>query len=131
MSSRSVARCGRRFALVSLMLAGTACGSVARGSGEPPAVLVFSNESLDQAAVYVVASGADFRRIGTVIPGRTETLSVPADVIARAGTVNIVARLLARNELPQTGPVTLRPGERYQVRLTTDARILSFLPAGS
>jgi len=25
--------------------------------------------------------------------------------------------------------VTIRPGERYQVRLTTDARSLSFLPA--
>ena len=72
--------------------------------------------------------GAEFRRIGTVIPGRTETLNIPSDMAIR-GSLNIVARLLARNEVPQTGPVTIRPGERYQVRLTTDARSLSFLPA--
>ena len=95
------------------------------------ASLIFTNESLDQAAVYVIASGVEFRRIGTVIPGRTDTLTIPSDVVARAGTLNIVARLLARNEVPQTGPVTIRPGDLYQVRLTADARALSFLPAGS
>jgi hypothetical protein len=93
-------------------------------------VIVFTNESLDQATVYVVAPGADFRRIGTVIPGRTEALTVPSE-FANRGTVNIVARLLARSEVPQTGPVSLRPGERYEVKLLGDARILSFLPAGS
>ena len=131
MSSRSVGRCGRRLGLVALMLASAACGSLGRGSGQPPARLIFTNESLDQASVYVIASGVEFRRIGTVIPGRTDTLTIPADVVARAGTLNIVARLLARNEVPQTGPVTIRAGDIYQVRLTADARALSFLPAGS
>ena len=107
-----------------------ACASTGRGPVEPPARIVFTNESLDQATVYVVAPGVEFRRIGTVIPGRTDTLRVRADMIARAGTVNIVARLLARSEVPQTGAVSLRPGEMYAVRLTPDARILSFLPAG-
>jgi hypothetical protein len=131
MSSRSVGRRGRRLGLVALTLASAACGSLGRGSGQPATTLIFSNESLDQAAVYVVAPGAEFRRIGTVIPGRTETLTIPADMAARAGSLNIVARLLARNELPQTGPVTIRPGDRYQVRLTPDAKVLSFLPAPS
>jgi len=129
MSSHSTGRRARRLGLVAATLVGTACASGGRGSGQPAATLVFSNESIDQAAVYVVAPGAEFRRIGTVIPGRTETLTVPSDLTIR-GTLNIVARLLARNELPQTGPVTINPGDRYQVRLTTDARVLSFLPAG-
>ena len=128
MRSHSVIRWGRRLALVGLTLAGAACASKGRGSVQPPATLVFSNESLDQAAVYVVVPGSEFRRIGTVIPGRTETLNIPSDMAIR-GSLNIVARLLARNELPQTGPVTIVPGERYQVRLTSDARSLSFLPA--
>src|SRR5215218_11145188 len=115
MSSHSVGRRARRLGFVALTLVGTACASGGRGSGQPAATLVFSNESLDQAAVYVIAPGADFRRIGTVMPGRTETLTVPADLTNR-GTLNIVARLLARNELPQTGPVTINPGDRYQVR---------------
>jgi hypothetical protein len=118
-------------ASAALMVAATAaCGSARRGSGEPPAVIIFSNESLDQATVYIVAPGADFRRMGTVIAGRTDTLTVPPG-FAQRGTVNIVARLLARSELPQTGPVSIRPGEQYQVRLQLDAKLLSFLPAGS
>src|SRR5215218_9529964 len=130
MSSHSVGRRARRLGFVALTLVGTACASGGRGSGQPLATLVFSNESLDQATVYVVAPGADFRRIGTVIPGRTETLTVPAEFTNR-GTLNIVARLLARSDVPQTGPVTLRPGERYEVRLQGDGRVLSFLPGGS
>lgn len=108
----------------------SACGSARRAPGEPPPVLIFSNESLDQATVYVVAPGMDFRRVGTVIAGRTDTLQVPVE-FARRGTVNIVARLLARSEVPQTGPVSLRPGEHYQVRLQVDGRVLSFLPGGT
>jgi len=131
MGSGSVSWCGRRLGLVTSILVSVACGSLGRGSPQPPASLIFTNESLDQAAVYVIASGVEFRRIGTVIPGRTDTLTIPSDVVARAGTLNIVARLLARNEVPQTGPVTIRPGDLYQVRLTADARALSFLPAGS
>jgi hypothetical protein len=119
----------RRVArIVLILVAATACGSARRTPGEPPARLIFTNESLDQATVYVVAPGMDFRRVGVVIPGRTDTLDVPPGFATR-GTINIVARLLARTELPQTGPVSRRPGEHYLVRLHVDARVLSFLPA--
>jgi len=130
MSSILICRHLRRLTLLLVAFTAVACGPRRRGPAEPLATLVFSNESLDQATVYVVAPGADFRRIGTVIPGRTETLTVPAEFTNR-GTLNIVARLLARSDVPQTGPVTLRPGERYEVRLQGDGRVLSFLPGGS
>ena len=129
MSNHTFGRRACRLGLVALALAGSACASGGHGSGLPAATIVFTNESLDQAAVYVIAAGAEFRRIGTVIPGHTETLTIPADMTNR-GTLNIVARLLARNELPQTGPVTINPGDRYHVRLTVDGRDLSFLPGG-
>ena len=124
----SLLRC---LAAGALALAGTACGPFNKGSGQPPTIIVFTNDSIDQATVYVVAPGVEFRRIGTVIPGRTESLTVPSDMIARAGTLNIVARLLARPEVPQTGSVSMQAGERYEVRLSTDARFLSFLPGRS
>jgi hypothetical protein len=111
-----------------VVLAVLGCGGMRRGIPEPPTTIIFTNESIDQATVYVVAPGADFRRIGVVIPGRTETLTVPTDFTNR-GTVNFVARLLARSEVPQTGTVSISPGQRYQIRLQTDGRILSFLPA--
>jgi hypothetical protein len=130
MGNHSLGRRACRLGLVALALVGTACASGGHGSPQRAATLVFTNESLDQAAVYIIAPGAEFRRIGTVIPGHTETLTVPPDLTNR-GTLNIVARLLARDEMPQTGPVTINPGDRYHVRLTVDGRVLSFLPARS
>lgn len=131
MSRLSMSRSLCRLAPVALILAASACGPLRRGSNQPPATVIFTNESFEQATVYIVAPGLDFRRIGTVFSGRTETLTVPADLAARGGSLNIVARLLARSEVPQTGPVSIRPGERYEVRLTSDAKLLSFFPAGS
>jgi hypothetical protein len=132
MASHSIPRFVRRFGpALMLAIAATACGPVRRGPGPSPAIIYFTNESLDQATVYVVAPGLDFRRIGVVFPGRTDSLVVPADVAIRGGTLNIVARMLARSDIPQTGPVSIRPGERYEVRLPLSGRLLSFLPAGS
>ncbi len=125
-----ISRRVRRLAPVVSILAAAACGPVRPGTGQPPAAVIFENQSLEQATVYIVAPGIQFRRIGTVFAGRTETLTVPAD-LTRAGSLNIVARLLARPEVPQTGPVSLYPGERYRVTLPPDAKLLSFLPAGS
>jgi hypothetical protein len=132
MNTRSIQGALRRFAPAALMLTAMtagACGGVRRGPTAPPAVIYFTNESLDQATVYMVGPGLDFRRIGTVFAGRTDTLRVPPDLALRGGTLNIVARMLARSDLPQTGPVSIRPGGQYQVRLPISGRLLSFLPA--
>jgi hypothetical protein len=116
-----------RFAPLVFLAAAVGCGPLRRGAGPPPATLVFTNDALYQAAVYIGASGMQARRIGTVMPGRTETLVVPGDIATRGGTVNIIARMINRS--PQTGPVSILTGEQYVVRLTNDARLLSFLPA--
>jgi hypothetical protein len=128
--AKSVAVLSHTAPVVLILAATAACGPLRRGAGPPPAALIFTNESLDQATVYIVAPGRDFRRIGTVMAGRTDTLTVPTDLATR-GTLNIVARLLARSDLPQTGPVSIRPGEQYEVRLPPNSRLISFLPAGS
>lgn len=126
---------GRRMrwyarALCALVLAAGAgaCGRLRTGGSEP-ALLIFRNDGLDQVSVYLAASEFDFRRIGTVMPGRTDTLRVPGDLTSRAGPVNIIARIFGRSLAPQTGPVTIGPGEAYEVRLSADQRMLSFLRA--
>ena len=124
MNGTSTARLVAGAALLAIALA--ACGPLRRAA-EPPATLIFRNDAFEQATVYVVAAGSDFRRIGVVFGGRTDTLSVPATYIR--GAVNIVARLLARADVPQTGQVTVNSGEWYEVTLTSDARMLSLLPA--
>jgi hypothetical protein len=127
-ANRSINRSLRRLAPAVLIVAAVACGHLRPGGGQPPALLIFRNESLDQANVYAVAPGLGSRRLGTVMAGRTDTLTVPADLASRAN-LNIVARLLTRSGAAQTGPVAIRPGEQYQVTLPLDARLLSFLPA--
>jgi hypothetical protein len=110
-----------------LIAAVAACGPYRRSAAPPPTFLYFTNESLYQAEVYITIPGVTARRIGSVMAGRTDTLVVPADLANRGGTLNIVARLPGRSSLPQTGPVSILPGDRYAVRLPLDGRLLSFL----
>jgi hypothetical protein len=118
-----------RWLLFLLLTSVSACGPFRRGQGDP-ALLIFENASLDQATVYIAVPGVELRRVGTVMAGRTDTLRVPGDLATRGGSLNVVARLLARSEVPQTGPVSLSPGEHYRLRLSNDARMISFLPGG-
>lgn len=96
-----------------------------------PATVVFSNESLTQADLFAVMPGVDARKLGTVMAGRTEELKVPADIVRRSGSLNFVARLLARSGTPGSGPVPIRPGDRLQIRLPIDGRSLFVVPASS
>jgi hypothetical protein len=128
MSSNLVARL--RFALVAIAIAAlAACGHFGLGGPDPSdALIVFQNQSLDQADVFAVAPGSDFSRIGTVFPGRTDTLRVPRSMLTGSG-VNIVARLLARSFTPSSGVLSLNPGDIFQVTLNPDGRNLVALPA--
>jgi hypothetical protein len=115
----------------SLLAATTSCGRFHRSEDDPAAQaqIVFVNESLEQADVFAAAPGGESVRMGTVQAGRTETLNVPSQFVSR-GSVNIVARLLARSGVLRTGPVSISPGDRLQVRLPLNANTLSVLPSG-
>ena len=101
----------------------------AKGPQPADAFIIFHNESLDQADVYGVAPGTDFVRLGTVLPGRVDTLRVRSSVIGQGSGVNIFARLLARSNTPSTGNIPLHSGDVFEVRLTSDGRSLIALPA--
>lgn len=123
-----VGRLASTFVPALLLAIVAACTPLKKGNAPEPALIIFHNDGIDQAAVYVAVSGVEFRRIGTVMPGRADTLTVPRDLTNR-GNVNIVARILARSTAPQTGPVSIVSGEVYEVRLPSDQKFLSFLPA--
>ena len=107
-----------------------ACGGTSRPNTafepEEPALVYFSNNSTEQAAVYAV-SGGESRRIGTVFAGQLAKLRVPTSMVSR-GTVNIFARLLARNEQPQSGAIQIRPGNSFEMMLMPDRRTITVLP---
>jgi hypothetical protein len=67
-------------------------------------------------------------RIGTVMAGRTDTLTVPREVASRGENVNVFARLLARSARPSSGPLPIHPGDRLTVRLPVDEKMLVVLP---
>jgi hypothetical protein len=118
--------------IVALLLAGaagtaaTACAPLRHRSAQPPAI-IFVNESLDQADVYAVSSAAGQVRIGTVPPGRTDTLTVPGTTVGR--TIDVVARVLSKSIAPRSGPIMLDAGNRVRVTLPVDEHLLSVLPA--
>ena len=121
-----------RLLPVIVVAVAAACGPLRRNpAGPQPATIIFANNSLSQADVFITGQGMGARRIGTVMAGQTSTLTVPTDIATRGGPVNVVARLLGSSRAAQTGPVSILPGERYEVRLPSDARLLSFLPARS
>jgi len=123
---------GRRVIAALCVVAAAACGHLGMG-GPPPAdaYIIFHNESLDQADVFGVAPGTDFVRLGTVFPGRVDTLRVRSSVIGQGSGVNIVVRLLARTNTPSTGNIPLHSGDFFDVRLTADGRSLVALPSAS
>ena len=96
-----------------------------------PATIVFTNESLAQADLFVVMPGIDSRKLGTVMAGSTQEIVVPADIVRRSGNVNLVVRMLARSNTPSSGPVAFHAGDRLQVRLPVDGKTLFVAPAPS
>jgi hypothetical protein len=117
----------RALAFTIVALTATACGPFHRGSANEAAI-VFENASVNQAAVYAVMPGTNQVRLGTVLPGQTETLRIPSTITGRATPVNIVARLLAGSSHPETGAVSIRPGDAYHVRLTNSSVMLTMVP---
>jgi hypothetical protein len=126
--------CNRRVLCATLVALLSACGAPyyqGQASGELAARLYFTNESLDQAAIYAGQPGLRPIRIGTVMPGRTEVIVVPSTVLGASGSLNVFARPLGRDTGPDTGPILLSPGEALTIRLPMDQRTLIVLPPSS
>jgi len=118
----------RAIAWFGVAFAVAGCGPFRR-SNQPDAVVVFHNQSIDQADVYALGSGGDPLRIGTVFGGRTETLRVPASVLGGGNRANVIARIFPTGRVVATGAFTLAPGEPMDVTLTSDEKVLSVLPS--
>jgi hypothetical protein len=118
-----------RLTMLAALLAVAACGPFHRG-GTPDPVIVFMNDSPDQADVYAVSSGSPVR-IGTVPSGRREVLHVPQTVLGGSHSIEIIARIFASNRVARSGQITLDPGDSIDVRLQADEKLLSVLPSAS
>lgn len=113
------------WALVSA-IAMAGCGPFHHG-GQPPAEIVFHNQSIDQADVYALGPGSDPIRIGTVYGQKTQRLTVPF-TISSTDRVNIITRVFPSSRIVASGPFTLNPGGVMDVTLASDENMLSVLP---
>src|SRR3954471_9689734 len=76
------------FLFASLLAVSAACGPFHRGQ-VPQGQIVFVNQSIDQADVYAAGPDGNAVRIGTVLSGRTETLTVPSSVVSQSGNMTV------------------------------------------
>jgi hypothetical protein len=97
--------------------------------GDLGAKLYFKNESLDQVAVYAVLSGIQTSRIGTVMPGRTDTLALSPTIVGSASGLTILVRPLGRDYTAEVGPISIYPGDALEIGLPPNQRMLVVLPA--
>ena len=116
------------FLCLAAPLAGVACSRAFQGGEEGPPVVIFSNESIDMITLYAIRPGGEARRLASVMPGRTDTLSLPSG-FASAGTVTIVATSLAGAQAASSGPVSVGRGVRLAMRLNAAGNMISVLPA--
>jgi hypothetical protein len=104
-----------------------ACNPLHLGSRERAAV-IFTNDSVQQVDVFALQGSSETIRLGTVLPGRTETLYVPSSVTDQGGQTRIIARLFASNVQRATSVLTLQATDQVKVRLSADARTLVVTP---
>jgi hypothetical protein len=117
------------IALAAATFSLAACGPFRHGASQPEAVVVFHNQSPDQADVFALGSGGDPIRIGTVFGGKTESLRVPETVTGGANRVNVIARVFPTGRVVSTGPFSVGPGGSMDVTLTSDEKMMSVLPS--
>jgi hypothetical protein len=98
-------------------------------AGDLGATIYFKNESFDQVAVYAVLSGVQKSRIGTVMAGRTDTLALSPSIVGSPSGLTILVRPLGRDFTAEIGPITINPGEAFDVALPPNQRMLVMLPA--
>ena len=109
-------------------MAGVACSRAVQPGDTGPPVLTFTNESIDMVTVYVARPGGELHRITSVMPGRTDTLSLRS-IATNSSTVTIVAVPMAGNQVVSSGPISIGPGVRLAIRLNSAGNVLSVLPA--
>jgi hypothetical protein len=124
----------RPLALVLSLAVWTAChhnkskGEQAAAPAGPP-VVSFTNQSLEMVRLYVVLSnGQQVPLDGTVQSGQSARLTLPGGLPVGGETVQFVARLTSRGRVVGSGPVSVRPGDSFQITLPPAGNTLNVLP---
>lgn len=108
------------FVLILCAMVVASCVSRRGTTSAEPALLVFANESTEQAEILALVPAVAAIQLGIAIPGETLRLTLPPRVI-RQGSINIAARNTMRGRQITSGPVFIKPGEVVQMTLPVGA----------
>jgi len=99
----------------------------AAANAKLPVTIEFDNQAWEMATVYAVPDHGLPVRLGDVTPGSTARLVIPRNVVSNITTLNLVATRLARRGAVGSGPVTVSPGDTFNVSLSSNG-LVSVLP---
>lgn len=102
--------------------------SVRAVRADAPVSIEFRNDASDLATLYAVPMSGIAVRLGEVMPGSSRTLTIPRAVVASPTEVNFVAVPFARHFVTRSGPVSVAPGQAYELSLSATENSLSVLP---
>lgn len=99
-------------AFIVLAAAASSCasGDVDRGTAVGPVTAQIVNHSRSDVRVYAARNSLR-SLLGMVVAGRTETFSVPSDLMGGAGGVTLVADPIGGGPSLSTDPLVVAPGQ--------------------
>lgn len=116
--------------LAASALCAIACGpprTAATTGGAAEVLIIFRNESLNQADVFVVGSASDMARVGSVYGNHTDTISFDLRSVSGSGTLSMLARVRQTGRAARSGPVALHRGDILRVTLPMSETMLNAL----
>lgn len=108
-----------RFALP-LVVAGVAAGAMGGCRTAPreqvapgtAATLQVQNQGFADMTIYVLRDGIQRVRLGLSTGNTTQLFTIPADIIAGAGTLRFIADPVGGRRAPISDEISVRPGDK-------------------
>ncbi|HEX2780153.1 MAG TPA: hypothetical protein VHM30_11680 [Gemmatimonadaceae bacterium] len=119
----------RLWPLAILALSAIACGPprTAGAGGAAEILIIFRNESLNQADLFVVGSVSEQARVGSVYGNHTDTLSFDLRSVSGSGTLSMLARVRQTGRVVRSPLVALHKGDILRVTLPMSETMLNAL----
>ena len=120
----------RTSCLAAALLLANACASTlassARGDDRDASLLV-RLDAPERATLYMFA-GSERIRLGDINGPGEAIYRIPYMVMARAGEVTVMARILASADVIMSDPLLLQPGDNIDLNVQTQQKTMYALP---
>ena len=91
-------------------------------------IVDFVNDSWDLATIYVLRESGQYARLGEVAGVSNARLAIPRSVISGNELIRLVAVPIAGRARPNSGQISVSPGDHLSATLSSSLNNLSVLP---